>query len=106
MARTESGVAGEWQFSTRAENPHCVARGQVARRDDKDRLRQVRPVREGLHLFGPESRPIKNYSYWITKSWLGGEDVNLRKRSLRMHELTLADRSRSRHRRELGLVAV
>ena len=58
-------MAGKGQLPTGAEDSDGIVRGRFARLNYERRLRQIRPVRKRLHLYGAEPVSLENDSHRI-----------------------------------------
>jgi hypothetical protein len=70
-------VARERELLGRREDAHAVVGARGGRREDERRLRQVRPVRETLHLLGGQAVAVEHDRERVTAERGGGEDVDL-----------------------------
>ena len=93
-------MAGERQFAGWHEDPDPVIGLVILWLEDERRLREVRPVRELLHLLAAQPVSTEHDRKRVTEVGLGGEDINLAK--LARHEaiLSLAGQRRRRQRHD------
>jgi len=70
-------MSGERQFDCRREDACAVVGARIGRRQEKRRLRQIRPAGDFLHALGREAFGVEDHRERIALEWNGCEDIDL-----------------------------
>ena len=89
VAGAERRMARERQLGKRRKDAHVVVGRRIRGREQKGRLREIRPARKSGHLRFGKSRGILHDRQRVAAQRIGGKDVDLHEGAFYGHVLNL-----------------